>query len=324
MHPLLSLLLVAVGILVLGYGGDLLVRGGVTIAKAARVSAAVIGLTIVSMGTSLPELTVSLAASLRGVTEIAVGNVVGSNIFNVCVVLGAAALVLPIRVHGSAVRLEWPFMFLASFQLLLLARDGVVDRLEGGFFVVGLALFTAYAVRLGRTEVAGEEASDLEREVSQLENRGRLQSVGGAVLLIAGGVVLLVVGSEVLVRGAVALARAAGMTERVIGLTIVSVGTSAPELATSLVAARRGQSDIALGNVIGSNIFNVLAIIGTTAIVRPLPVSDAMLGSDIWWMLATSLVLFPMMRSRFVIGRFEGGTLLAAYAVYVALLVRGG
>ena len=324
MHPLLAFLLVAVGILVLGYGGDLLVRGAVTIAKAARVAPAVIGLTIVSMGTSLPELTVSLAASFRGVTDIAVGNVVGSNIFNVCVVLGVAALLMPMRVHGSAVKLEWPFMFLASFQLLLLARDGVVDRLEGGFFVVGLALFTAYAVRLGRTEVVGEEASDLEREVSSFEARGPDRTVGGALLLITGGIVLLVVGGEVLVRGAVSLARAAGLTERIIGLTIVAVGTSAPELATSIVAARRGQSEIALGNVIGSNIFNVLAIVGVTAVVRPLPVSDAMLSSDIWWMLATSLALFPMMRSRFIVGRLEGGTLLAAYVLYVTLLIRGG
>jgi cation:H+ antiporter len=321
--PALSLLLVAIGILVLGYGGDLLVRGAVTIARAARVSAAVIGLTIVSMGTSLPELTVSLAATFRGATEIAVGNVVGSNIFNVCVVLGIAALVMPMRVHGSAVKLEWPFMFLASFQLLLLARDGVVDRLEGGFFVIGLLLFTTYAVRIGRTEVAGEEAKDLAREVADHGAPDRLQSVGGALLLIAGGIVLLVVGGEALVRGAVELARAAGMSERVIGLTIVAAGTSAPELATSVVAARKGQSEIALGNVIGSNIFNVLGIVGITALVRPLPVSPAMMGSDIWWMLATSFVLFPMMRSRLVVGRGEGAVLLGAYVVYTTLLIAG-
>jgi cation:H+ antiporter len=322
-NPLLSLLLVAVGILVLGYGGDLLVRGGVTIAKAARVSAAVIGLTIVSMGTSLPELTVSLAATFRGATEIAVGNVVGSNIFNVCGVLGFAAVVQPMRVHGSAVRLEWPFMFLASFQLLLLARDGVVDRLEGGFFLVGLLLFTAYAVRIGRTEVAGEEAKDLAREVAGMEAHGRLQSVGGALLLIGAGIGLLVAGGEVLVRGAVELARAAGLSERIIGLTIVAAGTSAPELATSVVAARKGQSEIALGNVIGSNIFNILGIIGITAIVRPLPVSAAMLGSDIWWMLATALVLYPMMRSRYLVGRGEGALLIGAYAAYTTLLLAG-
>jgi cation:H+ antiporter len=323
-NPALSLVLVAVGILVLGYGGDLLVRGAVTIAKAARVSAAVIGLTIVSMGTSLPELTVSLAATFRGATDIAVGNVVGSNIFNVCVVLGAAALLMPMRVHSSAVKLEWPFMFLASFQLLLLARDGVVDRLEGSFFVIGLLLFTTYVVRIGRTEVAGEEAKDLAREVAELEAPDRLQSVGGALFLIAGGIILLVVGGEVLVRGAVDLARAAGLSERVIGLTIVAAGTSAPELATSVVAARKGQSEIALGNVIGSNIFNILGIVGITALVRPLPVSPAMLGSDIWWMLATSLVLLPMMRSRLMVGRREGAVLLGAYVVYTTLLVTGG
>ena len=324
MNPLLAVLLVAVGIAMLGYGGEVLVRGAVTIAKAARVSAAVIGLTIVSMGTSMPELTVSLAATLRGVTEIAVGNVVGSNIFNVCVVLGLTAVVMPMRVHGSAVKLEWPFMFLASFQLLLLARDGVVDRLEGGFFVVGLALFTAYAVRLGRTEVAGEEASDLAREVGRLDTVTKAAPVAGSLLLIVIGVGLLAAGGEVLVRGAVALAEAAGMSERVIGLTVVAAGTSAPELATSVVAARRGQSEIALGNVIGSNIFNILGIIGITALVRPLPVSGAMLQSDVWWMLATSAVLFPMMRRGLVVTRSDGAALVAAYVVYVTLLVLGG
>jgi cation:H+ antiporter len=321
MRSLLDVLLVAAGIGLLGYGADLLVRGAVTIAKAARLSAAVIGLTIVSMGTSLPELTVSIAAGLKGSADLSLGNVVGSNIFNIGAVLGASALILPMRVHGSAVRLEWPFMFLASFQLLLLARDGQLDRLEGGFFVVALALFTANAVLIGRTAVTGEEASDLAEEVARRERRTDLRSLGGAALLIAAGIALLVLGGELLVRGAVGLARALGMTERVIGLTVVAAGTGTPELATSIVAARRGQSEIALGNVIGSNIFNILGILGTTALVSPLAVSDAMLGSDLWWMLGLSLALFPMMRSGAVVGRPEGAALLAAYGTYLTLLV---
>ena len=318
---LIDLALVAVGVALLGYGADLLVRGAVTVAKAARLSAAVIGLTIVSMGTSLPELTVSLAAALKGSSDLSLGNVVGSNLFNIGVVLGASALVFPMRVHGSAVRLEWPFMFLVSFQLLLLARDGRLDRLEGGFFVVGLLLFTAYAVFIGRTAVAGEEAMDLAEEVARKEMPARQAPILVALGLILGGIVLLVLGGEALVRGAVSLARSLGWSERVIGLTIVAAGTSAPELATSIVAARKGQSEIALGNVIGSNIFNVLGILGITALVQPLAVSASVLGTDLWWMLGLSALLFPMMRTRFVVGRIEGALLLGIYTAYVVVLL---
>ena len=316
-----SLLLIAAGIAVLGVGADLLVRGAVSIAKAAKISAAVIGLTIVAMGTSLPELTVSVSAALRGASEIAVGNVVGSNIFNIGIVLGLAAIVRPIRVHSSAVRLEWPFMFLASFQLLLLARDGRIDRLEGAFFVIGLALFTAYAVRVGRAEVGTEAAADFADEIGRRDVDVAAIGVGKALLLIGAGVGLLVAGGEALLRGAVDLARAGGMSDRVIGLTIVSAGTSMPELATSIVAARRGQSEIALGNVVGSNIFNILGILGIVAFVRPMSVSPLMVSNDMTWMLGFAVFLFPMMRTNAVISRGEGALLVAAYAIYVALLV---
>ena len=316
-----SLLLIAAGIAVLGVGADLLVRGAVSIAKAAKVSAAVIGLTIVAMGTSLPELTVSVSAALRGASEIAVGNVVGSNIFNIGIVLGLAAIVRPIRVHSSAVRLEWPFMFLASFQLLLLARDGRIDHLEGAFFVIGLALFTAYAVRVGRAEVGTEAAADFADEIGRRDVDVAATGAGKALLLIGAGVGLLVAGGEALLRGAVDLARAGGMSDRVIGLTIVSAGTAMPELATSIVAARRGQSEIALGNVVGSNIFNILGILGIVAFVRPMSVSPLMVSNDMTWMLGFAVFLFPMMRTNAVISRGEGALLVAAYAIYVALLI---
>lgn len=321
MQTLLDLGLVAIGVACLGFGADLLVRGAVTIARTARLSAAVIGLTIVSMGTSLPELTVSVAAALKGSADLSLGNVVGSNIFNIGAVLGASALILPMRVHGSAVRLEWPFMFVASFQLLLLARDGRLDRLEGGFFVVALALFTAYAVVISRVAVSGEEAADLKDEVARKAGADSPRTVLSAIGLIVAGIALLVLGGESLVRGAVGLARTLGMTERVIGLTVVAAGTGTPELATSIVAARRGQSEIALGNVIGSNIFNILGILGVTALVSPLAISPALLGSDLWWMLGLSLVLFPMMRTGAVVGRREGALLVTAYGTYLTLLV---
>jgi cation:H+ antiporter len=317
----LALALVGAGILLLGGGGELLVRGAISLARIARVPPAVIGLTIVAMGTSLPELVVSLVAGVGGQPDVAVGNVVGSNIFNVGVIVGFAALLLPLAVRGNAVRLEWPFMFVTSFLALLLARDGLVDRLEGGFFAVSLALFTTYVVRLARTQVRAEEARALEREVDALSAQGRMRGAVVDLGLVAIGLAVLVVGARVLVGGAVAIAEQAGVSERVIGLTIVAGGTSLPELATSAVAAARRQADIALANVIGSNIFNILGILGVAALVRPLSVAPALVTSDMWWMLAFSLVLLPMMLRGMRISRREGATLLAGYGVYLWLLV---
>lgn len=320
----LAALLVVIGIALLAGGADVLVRGAVTLARAARVSTAVIGLTVVAMGTSLPELTVSLGAAFRGAADVGVGNIVGSNIFNIGMVLGLSALILPIRVHGNAVRLEWPFMFVASFQLLLLARDGDLDRLEGAFFLAALVLFTVYVVRLGREDLGAEEKADLIESVQGKAPRvAALSSLGGAMLLVSLGVVLLVVGGDLLLRGALAIARSAGMTERLIGLTVVAIGTGTPEIATSLIAARRGQSEIALGNVIGSNIVNVLGILGLTALVQPLAVAVQMVDHDLWWMLAFTLVLLPMMRTRAMLGRVEGFMLVAGYVTYLTLLALG-
>lgn len=319
----ISIVLLVAGIALLGFAADILVRGAVSLARLARVSSAVIGLTIVAMGTSLPELTVGIASSLKGAQDLGVGNIVGVNVFNIAVVLGISALIQPMRVHGSAVRLEWPFMFLASFQLLLLARDNVLDRLEGMFFVVGLALFTAYVVRIGRQDVAGEEAADL-AEAVELKTLGeRLQRVGPALGLIAAGIVVLIVGGEVLMRGALSLARAAGMTERMIGLTVVAFGTGTPEVATAIVAARRGQSELALGNVIGSNIVNILGVLGVTALISPLQLDPSVASHDLWWTLGFALVLLPIMRRGYVINRGEAGFLLGGYAVYLTLLALG-
>jgi len=320
MGNILAAGMLVAGVALLGFGADLLVRGAVTLAQAAKISAAVIGLTIVSMGTSLPELTVSVAAALRGSPDLSMGNVVGSNIFNIGIVLGLSALILPMRVHSSAVKMEWPFLFLASFLLLLLARDGTLDRLEGGFFVIAIGLFTVYAVIIGREAVGLEEQADLSQQVSALTVPSGGRQIGVALGLLAIGIVLLLTGGELLVRGAISLARTFGMTERLIGLTVVAAGTGAPEVATSIVAARKGQSEIALGNVIGSNIFNILGILGVAALITPLAIAPAILDSDLWWMLGITFVLLPMMWSRMVVSRTQGGLLLAIYGTYVALL----
>jgi cation:H+ antiporter len=323
MDIFVSLALVAVGVALLGFGADILVRGAVGLATLARISSAVIGLTIVAMGTSLPELTVGVTAALKGASDIGVGNIVGVNVFNVCVVLGVSAVIQPMRVHGNAVRLEWPFMFLGTFLLFLLARDGWLDRVEGAFFVTALLLFTIYVVRIGRTEVRGEEERDLEELVHLKTFGDRLRRVRPAVGLIVGGILLLILGGEVLMRGALALARTAGLTERLIGLTVVAFGTGTPEVATAIMAARRGQSELALGNVIGSNIVNILGILGITALIAPLRLEPAAVSRDIPWMLGFSLVLLPIMRRHSVIDRNEGAVLLVAYLGYLGLLALG-
>jgi len=322
MELLNSVLLVLLGLALLAGGGEALVRGATTVARIAGLTPAVIGLTVVAAGTSLPELVVSIMAALRGTPDIAVGNVVGSNIFNIGVVLGAAALVAPLAVHGAAVRLEWPVMFLASWIGFLLMRDLGLDRLEGGFFVASLVVFIAYSVYIARHEVSQQERSDYERETTGRSLHPRTRELGLSVLAVAAGCGLLVLGGQFLVDGSVAIAREAGMTERVIGLTIVAAGTSAPELAASLVAAHRGRTDVALANIIGSNIFNILGILGVTALVHPIPVAAAIVHTDAWWMIGFAVVLFPMMWTAKRISRTEGGILLAGYSIYLVTLLR--
>jgi cation:H+ antiporter len=323
MELLPSVLLVILGLGLLAGGGEALVRGATTIARIAGLTPAVIGLTVVAAGTSLPELVVSILAAFHGTPDIAVGNVVGSNIFNIGMVLGAAALVTPLVVHGAAVRLEWPVMFLASWIGFLLMRDYGLDRLEGGFFVASLIVFTAYSVYIARYEVSAEEETDYASETAGRSLHPRTRELGMSILAVVVGSGLLVLGGKFLVDGSVAIARYAGMTERVIGLTIVAVGTSAPELAASLVAAYRGRTDLALANIIGSNIFNILGILGITALIHPIPIAEAIVQTDVWWMLAFAVVLFPMMRKGKSISRIEGGVLLAGYGFYVVTLLRG-
>jgi cation:H+ antiporter len=322
MELLPAILLATLGLVLLAGGGEFLVRGATTLARIAGLTPAVIGLTVVAAGTSLPELVVSVIAALRGTPDIAVGNVIGSNIFNIGMVLGAAAVVAPLVVHGAAVRLEWPVMFLASWIGFLLMRDHSLDRLEGGFFVATLVVFMAYSVYIARHEVSAEEAADYASETAGRSLHLRARALALSLLAVVLGSGLLVLGGKFLVDGAVSIARHAGMTERVIGLTIVAVGTSAPELAASLVAAYRGRTDLALANIIGSNIFNILGILGVTAMVHPIPVADAIVHTDAWWMLGFTVALLPMMRTGKKISRPEGGLLLAGYAVYVLTLLR--
>jgi cation:H+ antiporter len=313
--------LVISGLLLLFGGGEALVRGASGIALVARVSPPVIGLTIVAAGTSMPELVVSVQAAVEGSPGLALANVVGSNIFNIGAILGIAALIRPLRILGNTVRLEWPVMMLAAFELHLLARDSLLDRLEGGFLLTAMIAFTAYAVWLGRKSVSAIEEQEFAQLTTASFGRTGKQAVFLNIGAVLTGVALLAAGSTALVRGAISVASALGVSDTIIGLTIVAAGTSTPELVTSLVAARKGQDDIAVGNVIGSNIFNVLGILGTTSLIRPLPVPAEILARDNWWMLGASAALFPLMRTGMKINRIEGIVLLCCFLGYMSILV---
>jgi cation:H+ antiporter len=319
---LVDLLAVLGGLALLLLGGEALVRGASGVALRANVSPAVIGLTVVAAGTSMPELVVSVQSAIVGAPGLAAGNVVGSNLFNILAILGLTALACPLIIRGDTVRLEWPIMMLAALQFHLLARDGVIDRLEGAFLLSALVAFTAYAVHVARQSAEPVVDPESLRSVVTAGVGRMQQTLLVHVLAILGGVALLAGGSTLLVRGASGLATGFGVSETVIGLTIVAAGTSTPELVTSLVAAFRGKADLSVGNIVGSNIFNVLGIVGTTAVVRSLPIPPELLTRDNLWMLAASALLFPLMWTGMRVSRAEGAVLFAGFLAYTTILLR--
>lgn len=307
---IVDIVLVLAGLALLVFGGDLLVKGAVNLSLRLGIAPLVVGLTVVAFGTSAPELIVSLSAAWRGVTDIALGNVVGSNIANVLIILGVAALFQPIVTRGHDLRESWGMMMAASVLLIGLALTGTLDAIEG------LALLAALALILWRQLSAARPD-----EVDEIEG-AQLGARWGRILMWLGlGLVLLPLGADLLVRGATDIARAFGVTEVVIGLTLVAVGTSLPEMAASVAAALRGRSDMALGNVVGSNIFNILSILGITALVAPLPIPPQMMQLDLWVMLASSALLAPFLFRGITIGRVAGGAMVAAYGAYVWVLL---
>lgn len=318
---MLDWLYVVAGLGLLVAGGEGLVRGASGIALAARVAPAVIGLTVVAAGTSMPELVVSLQAALNGNSGIAMGNIVGSNTFNILAIVGIAALVHPLRIVGNTVKLEWPIMMLAAMQLVLLGRDGEVDRLEGAYLVLALAAFTGYAVWVGRQGVTAEEAGEFEEMATASFGATGSRATAYNTIALVVGVALLALGSKLLVTGAVNVASTLGVSDAIIGLTIVAAGTSTPELVTSVVAARRGRDDIAVANVVGSNIFNVLCILGVTSLIQPVGMPAEIEHRDVWWMLGASLLLFPLMWTGQRVNRVEGGILVAVFVAYIATLI---
>lgn len=313
----MDVLLVIGGLALLVLGGEGLVRGASGLALVARVSPAVVGLTIVAAGTSMPELVVSMQAALAGSSGIAMGNVVGSNIFNIGIVIGLSALIRPLAIRTETLRLEWPVMALVALLLHLLMRDGLLDRLEGGCLMLALVAFTSYLVRSARKEDTIETTA---LATASFGRSGRA-ALWFNLIAIVTGVGILGLGSTLLVQGAVRIASHLGISETTIGLTIVAAGTSTPELVTSLVAAYRGQDDVAVGNVIGSNIFNILGIAGATALTLPIPIPPDVLSRDDWWMIGASLLLFPLMKTGRSINRLEGLVLICGFVTYTTLLI---
>ncbi|MBM2294437.1 calcium/sodium antiporter [Sulfitobacter pseudonitzschiae] len=293
------------GLIGLFFGGEALVRGSVGIARRLAIPPLLIGLTVVGFGTSTPELLVSVDAAWRGVPDIALGNIIGSNIANILLIVGLTALVWPITVMGATLRRDTLVMVAAAVVLVPIFALGFMGWLSGIILVAGLVGYLIWAYRTPGEAAAEDDA--LPAPSSTLNS----------VLWVIGGLVVLMVGARFLVDGSVNIARGFGVSEAFIGLTIVAVGTSLPELATSLIAAFRRQSEIAIGNIVGSNIFNVLGILGITAMITPIPVADRFLNFDLPVMIAVSLVLTALLLTRPQIGRWMGVALLAGYLAYV-------
>lgn len=312
-----DILYLMLGLLGLFFGGDWLVRGAVSIAKGLRIPPLVIGLTLVGFGTSTPELVTSLQAAFAGSPGIAIGNVVGSNIANVLLILGVTALLAPIVVDPKALSRDGAVMLAATAAAVAAVLTAEIGRWIGVAFVVALAVYVGTIIVLERKRESAATAV-YEAESGLVETHA---SGWRAALLALVGLIILIVAARFLVLGAVGLAERVGLSETVIGLTIVAIGTSLPELVTSLLAARRGQGDVAFGNVVGSNIFNILGILGITAAFHPLSVPDSVAGLDIWVMCASAVALVLLSRTGWRVSRREGGAMLAAYVIYLGVLL---
>ncbi len=307
------------GLATLVVGAEALVRGASRLALSLGVSPLVIGLTVVAFGTSTPEMAVSVGASLGGSPDLAIGNVIGSNIANILLILGISALITPLLVDRQIIRQEVPIMIGASVLMVVMALDGNISRFEGAALVLLVIAYTVFLIRQSRQ--ASREAPD--EFAAEMPTSNWDRHWGVQIALIVAGLVALVQGSEWLVDASIAFARAFGVSDLVIGLTVVAVGTSMPEIATSIVAALRGERDIAVGNVVGSNVFNIFAVVGATGLISAggIPISEAARNFDLWVMLAVAFACLPIMITGREIARWEGGVFVGYYIAYTAYLV---
>ncbi len=308
------------GLVLLVAGAEALVRGASKIAAVVGISPLVIGLTIVAFGTSSPELAVSIGSALDGQSDIALGNVVGSNIFNVLFILGVSALITPLVVAQQLVRLDVPIMIGASLLVMLFGWDGSIAKWEGIVLVVIGIWYTVFLIRQSKNEKRKAVLEDYQEEYAE---DPKSTSTWLQIIFVVVGLALLVLGSRFLVDSAVAIAQSLGVSELVIGLTIIAAGTSLPEVATSVLASIRKQEDIAVGNVVGSNIFNILIILGLTAIIAPggVPVNPAAMSLDVPFMIAVAVACLPLFFTGYRIDRWEGFVFLGYYVAYTAYLI---
>ena len=313
---LLSILYILIGVVVVLWGADRLTEGAVGVAERLHIPQLVIGLTIVAIGTSMPEFCVSLVSALKGTADLAVGNVVGSNIFNSLLIVGITAMVAPMTILKSTVRLDIPFALLASVMLAAFCYDGELTRLDAGIlfglFLVFMFITLQHAKRGEKKEESEENEDAKERE--------QAMPVWKMVALILVGLACLVLGSNVFVDDATKVAAALGVSDAVIGLTVVAMGTSMPELATSVVAARKGNSGIAIGNVLGSNVFNILLVIGLTGVINPMHI-QGITWIDLSMLILSMVLLLLFSYTKYTIARWEGAVLTILFAGYMTWVV---
>ena len=301
-----------VGLTVLIFSGDYLVKGAVGVAEKFKISPLVIGMTVVSFGTSAPELFVSIKAAYDGSPDLAIGNVIGSNIANIALVLSITVLIFPIIVDRNSKIVDWPMMMFSSILFYVFSLDNVISPLEGGIMVAILLIFTFLLIRNSR-----KLNLNLDDDID-----GTPANMWLTTLYLLGGLVGLKFGADWFVEGAKGVAKSFGMSDKVIGVTIVAFGTSVPELVASGVAAFRKQTDISLGNLVGSNIFNIMIVIGITSLIMPIQVAESVMSFDMYWMLGIAVALYPMMFIGKKMGRIHGLILLSAYVTYIVLCVQ--
>ena len=304
------------GLLLLAAGAEALVRGSSALALRLGVTPLVVGLTVVAFGTGSPELFVSVEAAYRGDSGIALGNVVGSNIGNVALILGLAALARPLKVRSELIRREVPLMIGVTLLLCVLLYDGALGRADGLILVVGSVAYTAFAYVAARRDRSKAVAAEFEEALARPKRAAWVDAA-----LVVAGFALLLFGARLLLGGATVIAERFGVSQVVIGLTVIAVGTSLPELATSVVAAAKGEADVAFGNVIGSNILNILLILGVAALISPVE-ARGLRTLDLLVLVGSAVLLLPLMRRGWVLNRWEGGLLVAGYVAYLYSVVR--
>jgi cation:H+ antiporter len=306
---------IVAGLILLVLGGDYLVKGASGIALKIDIPPMLVGMTVVALGTSSPELVVSLRAALDGKPDISVGNVVGSNIANVALILGVTTLIFPLAIQKRALKVDWLVMMVASVIFYLFALDGGFSRFEGGLFVSLLAIF------IGVSFYQARKNKSKETNVADLPKNEKGRNWWLLFLFVAIGTAGLIIGAQWFLSGAESVARNLGVSDRVIAITLVAFGTSVPELAASVVAAFKKEQDISLGNIVGSNLFNLFAILGITSIVSPVRVAPEILSNDIFWMLGTSFAILPLALFRSRLGRIDGLIFISTYLIFVYLLL---